>query len=262
VAQEYQFILYEKKDRVASITINRPKVMNALNTGLAREMRDALSDAESDDSVQVIVITGAGDRAFSAGADIGEIETLSALGARDFALTAQSLTTYMERIRKPIIAKVNGFCLGGGHELAMSCDFRIASEKASFGQPEINLAIIPGMGGTQRLTRLVGKTKAMEMDMLGEPIGAAEAYRLGLVNRVVPAEDLDKAVDELVQKLLSKSVAALGLVKLAINNGIDMDLDRALCYEAECFGSALATEDAKEGTRAFIEKRKPQFKGR
>jgi len=260
--KEYEFILYEKKDRVANITINRPKVMNALNTALAKEMRDALEDAEKDENIHVIVLSGAGDRAFSAGADIGELEVLSPIGARDFSLTAQSLTSYLERIRKPIIAKINGLCLGGGHELAMSCDFRIASEKAAFGQPEINLAVIPGMGGTQRLTRLIGKTKAMEMGMLGEPIDASEAYRLGLVNRVVPAEELDKAVDELVRKLLSKSIVGLGLIKLAISNGIDMDLDRALYYEAECFGSALATEDAKEGMKAFLEKRKPEFKGK
>ncbi|MCX5999920.1 MAG: enoyl-CoA hydratase-related protein [Chloroflexi bacterium] len=261
-AKEYQLIIYEKKDRVATITINRPKAMNALNTPLANEMRDALKDAETDSGIQVIVITGTGDRAFSAGADIGELESLSPLGARNFALFAQSLTNYVQSIKKPVVARINGICLGGGHELAMSCDFRIASEKAGFGQPEINLGIIPGMGGTQRLTRLVGKTKAMEMDMLGEPINAAEAFRIGLVNKVVPAEELDKAVNELVGKLLTKSVAALGLVKTAINNGMDMDIDRALCYEAECFGMARSTEDASEGMKAFIEKRKPQFKGK
>jgi enoyl-CoA hydratase len=260
--KEYQLIIYEKKGNAATITINRPKMMNALNTTVANEMRDAVADAEADDNIRVIVITGAGDRAFCAGADIGELAVLSGVQARDFSLRAQSLTTLIERIHKPVVAKINGLCLGGGNEVAMSCDFRIASDKAVFGQPEINLGIIPGMGGTQRLTRLIGRTKAIEMNMLGEMIPAAEAHRLGLVNKVVPATELDKAVDELVEKLVSKGPIALGLVKLAVNNGMDMDLNRALYYEAECFGTACGTEDAKEGTKAFIEKRKPEFKGR
>jgi len=260
--KEYVNIIYEKKERVATITLNRPQVLNALNTALVKEMRNALEDAESDENVHVILITGAGDRAFSVGADISELQGLSPVGARDYSLAAQEFTRYMERIKKPIIAKINGLCLGGGHELAMACDFRVASEKARFGQPEVNLAVIPGMGGTQRLTRLVGNTKAMEIDMLGDPIDATEAHRLGLVNKVVPAEGLNKAVDELVQKLLLKSPVILGIIKLAINKGIEMDLDRALYYEAECFGSALATEDSKEGMKAFLEKRKPEFRGK
>lgn len=260
--KEYELILYGKKDRVATITINRPKAMNALNSQVADEMRDALRDAEADENIQVIVITGAGDRAFCAGADIGELATLSPIGARDFCLRAQSLTSQIERIRKPVIAKINGFCLGGGNEVAMSCDFRIASDKAAFGQPEINLGIIPGMGGTQRLTRLIGKTKSIEMNMLGDLLTAAEVGRLGLVNKVVPAAELDATVEELVQKLCSKGLIALGHVKLAVNNGMDMDLDRALYYEAECFGAAVGTEDAKEGMQAFIEKRKPEFKNK
>ena len=258
--KEYANITYEKKERVATITLNRPKALNALNTALLKEMHDALQDAEMDEGIGVIVITGAGDRAFSAGADVTEIQGLSPIEAVEYSLSGQELTRYMERIRKPIIAKINGFCLGGGHEIAMACDFRIASDKSRFGQPEINLALIPGYGGTQRLTRLVGKTKAMEIDMLGDQIDANEAYRLGLVNKVVPAQDLDKAVDELAQKLLSKSSIVLGIVKLAINKGIEMDLDSALYYEAECFGSALASEDSKEGMKAFLEKRKPEFK--
>ena len=260
--REYQLMGYEKKGKVATITINRPKVMNALNTELASEIRDALSDAEADDDIRVIVITGAGDRAFCAGADIGELAVLNGIQARDFSLLAQSLTTVIERIRKPVVAKINGLCLGGGNEVAMSCDFRIASDKATFGQPEINLGIIPGMGGTQRLTRLIGRTNAIEMNMLGEMIPAAEAHRLGLVNKVVSAAELDKAVDELAEKLGAKGPLALGLVKLAVNNGMDMDLNRGLYYEAECFGTACGTEDAKEGMKAFIEKRKAEFKGR
>lgn len=260
--KEYANIMYEKRERVATITLNRPKVLNALNTVLWAELYRALEDAENDENIGVIVITGAGDRAFCAGADIPEIQALTPIGARDYSLSAEEITRYMERIRKPIIAKINGFCLGGGQEIAMSCDFRIASDKARFGQPEVNLGIIPGAGGTQRLTRLVGKTKAMEIDMLGDHIDANEAHRLGLVNKVVPVEELDKAVDEFAQKLLSKSSAVLGIIKLAINKGIEMDLDRALYYEAECFSSARASEDSTEGLQAFVEKRKPEFKGK
>jgi enoyl-CoA hydratase len=260
--KQYANIIYEKKGRVAIITLNRPQVLNALNTALWTEFHDALEDAENDESIGAIVITGAGDRAFCAGADIREIQALTPIKARNFSLSLHEYTKYMERIKKPIIAKINGFCLGGGQEIAMSCDFRIASDKARFGQPEVNLAIIPGAGGTQRLTRLVGKTKAMEIDMLGDHIDANEAYRLGLVNQVVPVEELDKAVDEFVQKLLSKSPVVLGIIKLAINKGIEMDLDRALYYEAECFGSSRASEDSAEGLQAFLEKRKAEFKGR
>lgn len=260
--KEYANIIYEKKERVATITLNRPQVLNALNTALWAEFHDALEDAENDENIGAIVITGAGDRAFCAGADIPEIQALTPITARDFSLSLQEHTRYMERIKKPIIAKINGFCLGGGQEIAMSCDFRIASDKARFGQPEVNLGIIPGAGGTQRLTRLVGKTKAMEIDMLGDHIDANEAYRLGLLNKVVPSEELDKAVGEFIQKLFSKSSVVLGIIKLAINKGTEMDLDRALYYEAECFGSARATEDSTEGLQAFVEKRKPEFKGK
>lgn len=259
--KEYANIIYEKKEKVATITLNRPKV-NALSTALMTEVHDALQDAESDGNISVIVITGAGDRAFCAGAEISELQGLTPIEARDYSLLLHEHTRYMERIKKPIIAKINGFCLGGGQEIAMACDFRIASDKTRFGQPEINLGIIPGAGGTQRLTRLVGKAKAMEIDMLGDQIDASEAYSLGLVNQVVPAEELDKAVDEFAQKLLSKSSVVLGIVKLAINKGIEMDLDRALYYEAECFSSAVTAEDSKEGLKAFLEKRPPEFKGK
>jgi enoyl-CoA hydratase len=254
--KEYANIIYEKKGRVAIITLNRPQVLNALSVALMTELHDALVDAANDVNIGAIVITGAGDRAFCAGADIPEIQALTPIAARDFSLS------HMERIKKPIIAKINGFCLGGGQEVAMSCDFRIASDKARFGQPEVNLGIIPGAGGTQRLTRLVGKSKAMEIAMLGDMIDANEAYRLGLLNKVVAAEELDKAVDEFVQKLLSKSSVVLGIIKFAINKGIEMDLDRALYYEAECFSSARATEDSTEGLQAFVEKRKAEFKGK
>ena len=258
----YENILYEKKEKVARITFNRPKSLNALNTALLTELRDALGDAEADAEVHAVVITGAGDRAFCAGADIGELLERSSTEASEWLRWAQGITTYIEKIKKPIIAKVNGFCLGGGLELAMACDFRISSEKAVFGLPEVNLAIIPGGGGTQRLTRLIGKTKAMEMLMCGEQIDAEEAFRVALVNKVVPADKLDSEVDELVKKLLSKSSVTLGILKDAVNRGIEMNLERALQYEAECFGHAFATEDAREGLKAFLEKRKPEYKGK
>ena len=251
----YKNIRYEKKEKVARITFNRPKSLNALNTALLTELRDALGDAEADVEVHAIVITGAGGRAFCAGVDIGELFERSSTEASEWLIWAQGITIYIEKIKKPIIAKINGFCLGGGLELAMACDFRIASEKAVFGLPEVNLAIIPGGGGTQRLTRLIGKTKAMEMLMCGEHIDAEEAFRLTLVNKVVPADKLDSEVDKLVKKLIAKSPVTLEILKDAVNRGIELDLERALKYEAECFGHALATEDAREGLRAFLKKR-------
>lgn len=258
----YENILYEKEANVATIKFNRPEALNALSTALLREMHDALQDAEADENIRAVVITGTGNKAFAAGADIPEIQALSPVGARNYSLELHEHTRYMERMQKPIVAKINGYCLGGGEEIALACDFRIAADSARFGQPEINLGVIPGAGGTQRLTRLVGKTKAMELNMLGEQIDANEAYRLGLLNRVVPAQDLDKAVDEFVQKLLSKSPVVLGIIKLAMNKGIEMTLNEALYYEAECFSSTLASEDAKEGLTAFLEKRPPEFEGK
>ena len=259
---KYENILYAKSDNAATITLNRQQSLNALNTALLTELRDALEDAETDAAVRAIVITGSGEKAFCAGADIIELVEKSSMEASEWSRWAQGITTYMEKLSKPIIAKINGFCLGGGLELAMVCDFRIASEKAVFGLPEINMAIIPGGGGTQRLPRLIGKTKAMEMLMCGEQIDAAEAFRLTLVNKAVPADELDGEVDELIKKLLSKSAVTLGILKDAVNSGLEMDLEHALQYEAECFGSALATEDAREGLKGFLEKRKPEYKSR
>ena len=259
---KYENILYAKNDKVATITLNRQKSLNALNTALLTELRDALDDAETDAAVRAIVITGSGEKAFCAGADITELVEKSSMEASEWSRWAQGITTYMEKLSKPIIAKINGFCLGGGLELAMACDFRIASEKAIFGLPEINLAIIPGGGGTQRLPRLIGKTKAMEMLMCGEQIDAEEAFRLALVNKAVPADELDEEVDELIKKLLSKSAVALGILKDTMNRGMEMDLEHALDYEAECFGQALATEDAREGLKGFLERGKQEFKGK
>ena len=256
-------VLYAKHERegVAAITLNRERALNSLNAALLEKLRAALEDAESDGTVRSIVITGAGSRAFCAGADVKELKDKSQAEAKDLSLWFQDITNYMERLKKPIIARINGFCLGGGLELAMACDLRIASDNSIFGLPEVNLGIIPGGGATQRLTRLIGKTKAMEMLMTGEQIDAEEALRLGLVNRVVPANELDNAVDALLNELKAKSALTLGILKLVVNNGLKMSFERALSYEAECFGSALASRDAKEGLQAFIEKRKPEFRG-
>jgi enoyl-CoA hydratase len=262
MTEEKRYIVYEKKEQVATITLNRPKSLNALNTALLTELKDALEDAEVDADVRVIVITGAGEKAFCAGADVAEIRDKNPEEARAFSQWFQGILTHIERMKKPVIAKIHGFCLGGGLELALACDFRIASENALFGLPEVNLAIIPGGGGTQRLPRLIGKTKALELLMTGEQIDATEALRLTFVNNVVPAAELDRAVDELIKKLLSKSPVTLAILKSAVNKGIEMDLQRALQYEAECFESVLKTEDAREGLKAFLEKRKPEFKGK
>lgn len=256
MAEERKYIVCEKEQKVATVILNRPESLNALNTELLLELRDLLLDAEADSKVRVIVITGAGDKAFCAGADIEELLTKSPREASEWSQWVQGIITDLEKQKKPVIAKINGFCLGGGLELAMACDFRIVSERAIFGQPEINLAIIPGGGGTQRLTRLIGKTKAMEMLMTGDHIAAEEAFRLALVNDVVPADKLDATVNLFIKKLLTKSTVTLGIIKDAVNRGIEMDLEHALQYEAKSFGYALATEDAKEGLKAFLERQK------
>jgi enoyl-CoA hydratase len=262
MTREYANIVYAKEGKVATITLHRPKALNALSRALLDEMSEALKDAEKDDNVNVIVMTGTGEKAFCAGADITELKDLSPVEAMNYSRKFHNYTRQMEKMRKPIIARINGFCLGGGAEVAMACDFRIASDKSKFGQPEIKIGLIPGGGGTQRLTRLVGKTVAMEINMLGEQIDAHEAYRIGLVNRVVPEEILNRVVDEFVKKLLRLSTVSLGIAKQVIYDGIEMDIDRALHHEAACFGETLSTEDAKEGMAAFLGKRPPQFQGR
>jgi enoyl-CoA hydratase len=262
MAEEKTYVLYEKQEQVATITLNRPESLNALNTALLTELRDALEAAEADAAVRVVVITGAGGKAFCAGADVAELLKKTPEEARAFSQWFQGIFTVIETLRKPVIAEIRGFCLGGGLELALACDVRIASDTSTFGLPEVNLAIIPGGGGTQRLPRLIGKTKALEMLMTGEPIDATEAVRLTLVNKIVPVEELDRAVDMFVQKLLTKSPSTLGILKEAVNKGLEMDLEQALEYETGCFEDALKTEGAQEGLKAFLEKRKPDFKGK
>ncbi|HEX7313124.1 MAG TPA: enoyl-CoA hydratase-related protein [Pyrinomonadaceae bacterium] len=257
----YETLLVERRGRVAVITINRPQKLNALNIQTRAEGAAALEELREDESVRVVVITGAGEKAFVAGADIGEFEGRTAVSQRD-VMTARSLFTAVDTFPKPVIAMINGFCLGGGCELALSCDIRVASETARFGQPEINLGIIPGGGGTQRLTRLVGEGKAMELILTGDMIDAQHAYNLGLVNLVVPAADLEAKTMELANRIAEKSPIALRMAKEAVKTAARANLDEGLRREIDLFALTFSSEDKDEGVRAFLEKRKPDFKGK
>ena len=259
----YKTIIYETSDRVAIITLNRPEKLNALSPQLSDELYKALSDADKDDSVRVIIITG-GDAVFAAGADLGAMDAAAPDVVQAFKMrfAAENPNDYIEKIGKPVIAAMAGYALGGGLELAMCCDLRIAADNAKFGQPEIRVGLIPGAGGTQRLPRLIGMTKAKELIMVGENIGADEALRLGLVNAVVPAADLLDEAKRLAAKLADRPPFGLRLAKTVMNMGSATDLQSALALEREAFAMLFATKDQKEGVRAFNEKRKPDFKGR
>jgi enoyl-CoA hydratase len=261
MAQTYETLLLEQRGRVAIITINRPDKRNALNIKTREEGAALLDQLRKDDAVGVVVFTGAGDKAFIAGADIAEFAGRTANMQREVML-GQSLFTAIDSFPKPVIAMINGYCLGGGCELAMACDLRIASETASFGQPEINLGIIPGGGGTQRLTRLVGEGKAMEMILTGEIIDAKTAFSIGLVNHVVPADQLQPKTLEIANRIAEKGPIALRLAKEAIKAASRSNLDEGLRREIDLFALCFATEDKDEGVKAFLEKRKPEFKGR
>ena len=258
---EYQNILFEVRDRVAVLTFNRPKALNAMNPETLDELGQAIAKVAADDSIRVLVLTGAGDKAFVAGADITEFPKMNPLQARLFAESAQNLFFAFEEMPKPVIACVNGFALGGGCELAMSCDFIYASEKARFGQPEVNLGLMPGWGGTQRLARLVGRAKAKELCMTAEMIDAQQAKDLGLVAKVFPAEQLMEETMKVAASLASKSAGVLRSVKRVIDYGSQTDLRTACALEAEAFGICFASQDMVEGVSAFLEKRKPAFKG-
>ena len=259
--QTYETLLVERRDRVALITINRPDKSNALNIKTREEGAALLETLRVDDSVRVVVITGAGDKAFIAGADIAEFAGRTAMMQRD-VMTARSLFTAIDTFPKPVIAMINGYCLGGGCELALACDLRLASETASFGQPEINLGIIPGGGGTQRLTRLVGEGKAMELILTGDIIDAKTAYSIGLVNAVVPAEQLEAKTMEIANRIAAKSPIALSLAKESVKLASRSNLDEGLRREVDLFALCFSTEDKNEGVSAFLEKRKPEFKGK
>ncbi len=257
----YKNVLYEVKERLAVVTINRPGVLNALNEETISELIDVFYKIKQDDAVGAVVITGAGEKAFVAGADIKELSQKNSLTGKDFVLKGQMCLNIMENLGKPVIAAINGFALGGGCEIAMACTMRIAAQNAKLGQPEINLGLIPGFGGTQRLPRLVGKGNAAELALTGDMISAEEAHRMGLVNKVVPRGEALGEAEKIARKILAKSPVTVRLILEAVNRGLEVGLPEALNLEANLFGIACATEDMKEGTKAFLEKRKPDFKG-
>jgi enoyl-CoA hydratase len=259
---EYKNILVEVENNIAIITFNRPQVLNAMNMETALELGNAIEKCKEDDNVRVVILTGSGDRAFVAGADINEFKGKSPREIMKFTELGHSALRLMETMEKPAIAAVNGYALGGGLEIAMACDVRFASDKARFGQPEILLGLIPGWGGTQRLARLIGMGRAKELIMTGEQITAQRAYEMGLVNRVFPAEQLMEETKKLAQKLAGLPSFAIKMAKYAINYGYDLALDNANSLEIQCNSQCFSTEDLKEGVAAFLEKRKPNFVGK
>jgi len=258
----YENVQLEIVNKIATITINRPKALNALNQQTLLELEKVFIDLADDTGVDVIILTGSGEKAFVAGADIAAMMSLSPLEARKFAKLGHRLMRHIEACPKPVIAAVNGFALGGGCELALGCDIRIVAENGVFGQPEVNLGIIPGFGGTQRLARLIGKGRAMELILTGTMIDATEAYRIGLANKVVPLDQLLDTATKMASTIRSKGTYAVNLAKEAVRNGLELDLDRANQYEAELFSLCFATVDQKEGMQAFLEKRAAQFTGK
>jgi enoyl-CoA hydratase/carnithine racemase len=255
-------VVYEKKNAVAYVTVNRPKVLNALNTPTWADLRTAFDDARDDPTVRGVILTGAGDKAFIAGADISELAHATALEAEESSRFGQKVLELIENLGKPVIAAVNGFALGGGCETAMACTIRIAVESAKFGQPEVKLGLLPGGGGTQRLPRLVGKGRALQLILSGEMISAQEAYRIGLVNEVVAAANLIGRAEQILKQIAANAPVSVRLSLEAVNEGMDTSQSEGFALEASYFGLCAATEDKKEGTSAFLEKRAPEFHGR
>lgn len=257
----FQHLLVDRDGAVAIVTINRPDKRNALNSETMDELRRAILALKHDDGVRAVVLTGAGDKAFIAGADINELAVQTPVGGREHAHRGQHVLDLLETMGKPVVAAINGVALGGGCELAMACTIRVAADTARLGQPEINLGLMPGYAGSQRLPRLVGKGRALELLLTGDAITAAEAHRIGLVNRVVPAAELMTAAKTLAASLAEKAPIAARYIIDAVNRGLEMPLAEAELYEATLFGLVSTSEDMREGTRAFLEKRKPHFKG-
>lgn len=255
-------VLYEKRGPTAYVTLNRPKVLNALNTPTWRDLRTAFETARDDAEVRGVILTGAGDKAFIAGADISELAQTTAVEAEKSSSNGQAVLNLVENLGKPVVAAINGFALGGGCETAMACTIRIAVETAKFGQPEVKLGLLPGGGGTQRLPRLVGKGRAMQLILTGEMITAQEAYRIGLVNEIVPAADLISRAEAILKQIASNAPIAVQYALEATNKGMETSQSEGQLLEASYFGLCAATEDKKEGTAAFLEKRPPQFHGR
>jgi enoyl-CoA hydratase len=259
---EYRNVLFAVEEGVALLTFNRPKALNAMNSETMAELLDAVQVCRADDAVKVLVLTGAGDKAFVAGADISQMQNLRPQEALSFMELGQETLRQMEVLPKPVLAAVNGFALGGGTEISLACDIRFAAEKASFGQPEILIGLIPGWGGTQRLSRIIGMGRAKELILSGDRIDARRAYEIGLVNRLFPAEELLPETLKFARKLAGLPGFALKMAKHSINFGYDLSLDSAYRLEAECCAQCFSTDDQKEGMKAFLEKRKPAFTGR
>lgn len=258
----YRNLITKKEEGLGWIIVNRPDKLNALNAETIQELQEAFLSFQDDREVKAVILTGSGEKAFVARADIGELASLDISSGKEYVLKGQALTKMIENFIKPVIAAVNGYALGGGTEIALACHIRIASENAKMGQPEVKLGIIPGYGGTQRLARLVGKGKAMELILSGEMIDAHEACQIGLVNKVVSFDDLKPTCEALAGKIITNGPLALQYSIQAINKGLDRNLEEGLLLEAELFGKACATEDSKEGTKAFLEKRKANFRGK
>jgi enoyl-CoA hydratase/carnithine racemase len=258
----FENILLEKKNSIAYVTVNRPKVLNALNMATMDELRSAFHEIKNDSSIRVVIFTGSGEKAFIAGADIGELSKHNAVSAKEYTHRGQSVLNLIENLGRPVIACINGFALGGGCEIAMACTMRLASENAKFGQPEVKLGIIPGYGGTQRLPRLIGKGIAMQLVLAGDMISAQEAHRIGLVNEITAPADLIPRAEAIAQKIIANAPLAVQYAMEAVNKGMEMTLQEGLYLEAVLFGVACATEDKTEGTTAFLEKRAAAFKGR
>jgi enoyl-CoA hydratase len=258
----YKNLLYEVKNKIAYVTIHRPDKLNALNSETFGELGHVFTHINEDSGIVGVILTGSGEKAFVAGADITELAVQTPVTAKEFALRSEVVLCYIERMTKPVIAAVNGFALGGGCELSMACHMRIASENAKFGQPEVNLGLIAGNGGTQRLPRLVGKGRAIELLCTGDMISAEEAYRIGLANKVTKKEELITACEKILNTIASKAPVAVKLTLEAVQSGMEMTQAEGLNFEANLFGLAFSTEDMKEGTKAFIEKRKADFHGK
>jgi len=258
----YDNLLFEVREKVARITFNRPNVLNALNRKTMDELGDCLNTVRADDEIRVLILTGAGEKAFIAGADINELSQQTPVNGREFTLYGQEIIHRLETLGKPAIAAINGFALGGGCELALACTLRIASRNAKLGQPEVKLGIIPGYGGSQRLPRLCGKGVAHELILTGEMISAEEALRVGLVNRVVDSAELLATAEAIAKKIIANAPLAVKYAMEAVAHGMEMPQEEGLYLEATLFGLCCATQDMREGTRAFLEKRPPKFEGR
>lgn len=257
----YETLLYDKRNAIGYVTINRPEKLNALNRKVMEELLDCFQSLQKDDEVRVVILTGSGEKAFVAGADINELAVQTPIVGKETARFGQQVLDLIESLGKPVIAAINGFALGGGCEIAMACTLRVAAETARLGQPEVRIGLIPGYGGSQRLPRLMGKCRALELILTGEPVTAPEAHRMGLVNQVVPAAELMPAAEKLAQKIIANAPIAVRLALEAVNHGMEMPVAEGRFLEATLFGLCCSTADMKEGTRAFLDKRPAKFSG-